>query len=472
MFRRLLVLACAVAIVAGAVSWQAQAAPVTGSFSMLIDFWGACYYDNPDTPDVECTKIDKILVHFYADLELTLSVSGLELYSQSHFTFAGLSTQLFRTTATVGAMTFNNWLVFAPDICEVEAGFSYIFGCAGNFTDPLTFRKKVAEVTLNIAGLTLGLRALFANLGPFNAPNFRTGLVLILGGATVSGINVRSETWVGAIPGYECFSNDVFLGTYWPTCQVYLDNGIVFGPPLNFNLELLQITGMKLAGVTHNIAIAMNFSGSAFPFLVPAVGQYVYSNSLQPSAIQITSTGRIDPLRLTVSNRLRLTYGLTVVQDMFNFAITIGEVSATAYFYITPGTTGDYNVVTGSLSMQYDPPGVSVTEIVSFCETDEGPGQPFVGLYVGPNLWALWRYGPPNCKQFTDGVQHHIIFAQAEVGDLTVGVGAMSRGSLIGNFDRFAIDAIWQVGGVSFESFTYFRTDYLVDQVFIVSVKF
>jgi hypothetical protein len=59
-------------------------------------------------------------------------------------------------------------------------------------------------VTLSIAGLTLGLRALFANFGGAS-PSFETGLVLILSGTTVSGITVRSETWVGARPGVECF---------------------------------------------------------------------------------------------------------------------------------------------------------------------------------------------------------------------------------------------------------------------------
>jgi hypothetical protein len=64
----------------------------------------------------------------------------------------------------------------------------------------LTFRKKIAEVTLSIAGLTLGLRALFGNFGTSSAPDFRAGLVLILSGQTVSGITVRSETWVGGAP--------------------------------------------------------------------------------------------------------------------------------------------------------------------------------------------------------------------------------------------------------------------------------
>jgi hypothetical protein len=457
MFRRLLVLACVAVIAAGAFPWQAQAAPVTGSFTMSLDFWGLHHPDWLDNP----VKIDKILVHWYADLNLTLSISGLELNSQTHFTFAGLSAQVLQATATVGAMTFNTWLVFAPDICETE--FSGYRFCAGDFTDPVTFRKKVAEVTLNIAGLTLGLRALFANLGPAATPSFQSGLVLILGGQTVSGITVRSETWVGAWPGYECFSNDLTTSPLYPACQVYLDNGFVI-PGFNFNLEALTLTGVKLAGVTHNVVILMNFSGKK---LVHApTGQTLQSTSMQPSFVEITSTGRVDPLRLTVTNRLRLFEGFSSITDRINFSITIGEASAGLYLYIYPGVTGAYNVRSTLLTLEYDPPGMTVTEWITFCNNDVGSG-----IDATASFFGLIGLGPLTCKN-TDGIRAHYIGFSGSVGDLSVGIAARSAGSLIGNFDAVAINAEWNVGGITVSSQTIMYTNYLNNQNFTIEVKF
>jgi len=445
MFRRLLVLACVAVIAAGAFPWQAQAAPVTGSFTMSLDFWGAQVSGEP-------TKIDKILVHWYADLNLTLSISGLELNSQTHFTFAGLSAQVLQATATVGAMTFNNWLVFAPDICETPNFVTFICGI-GDQDDPVTFRKKIAEVTLNIAGLTLGLRALFANLGSAPTPNFQSGLVLILAGQTVSGITVRSETWVGAFPGFECFSNDLTTSPLYPACQIVLDKGIVIPPPFSFNLERLILTGVRLAGVTHNITIEMNFRAGA-----PSV--------FQPTFVEITSTGRVDPLRLTVTNRLRLRNGFTSIDDRINFSITIGEASASWFLYIFPGVTGAYNIRTAAVALQYDPPGMTVQNLISFCTTDTGTG------IDGLRFAAFPAFLPAVACKRTDGIRAHYIGFSGEVGELSVFIAARSDGSLIGNFNAVAINAEWNVGGIIVSSTTLMYTNYLANQNFTIEVKF
>jgi hypothetical protein len=447
MFRRLLVLACVAVIAAGAFPWQAQAAPVTGSFTMSLDFWGALFYTG------EPTKIDKILVHWYADLNLTLSISGLELNSQTHFTFAGLSAQVLQATATVGAMTFNNWLVFAPDICETLNLVTCVVSGIGDQDDPVTFRKKIAEVTLNIAGLTLGLRALFANLGSAATPNFQSGLVLILAGQTVSGITVRSETWVGAFPGFECFSNDLEDSPLYPACQIVLDKGIVISPPFSFNLERLILTGVRLAGVTHNITIEMNFRAGA-----PSV--------FQPTFVEITSTGRVDPLRLTVTNRLRLRNGFTSIDDRINFSITIGEASASWFLYIFPGVTGAYNIRTAAVALQYDPPGMTVRNLISFCTTDTGTG------IDGLRFAAFPAFLPAVACKRTDGIRAHYIGFSGEVGELSVFIAARSDGSLIGNFNAVAINAEWNVGGITVSSTTLMYTNYLANQNFTIEVKF
>jgi hypothetical protein len=84
MFRRLLALTCALAVV-GALSWGANAAPVSGSFSLDIVF----YPQHIISVD-PINKIDLIDVKFEADLILTLSISGLDITSTTVFTFLGV----------------------------------------------------------------------------------------------------------------------------------------------------------------------------------------------------------------------------------------------------------------------------------------------------------------------------------------------------------------------------------------------
>jgi hypothetical protein len=138
---------------------------------------------------------------------------------------------------------------------------------AGSMLDqPLTFRKKAAEVTLSIAGLTLGLRALFANFGTVSAPNFVVGTVLILQGKTVSGIDVRSETWIGARQGFECFGEckpNQRLGTQNAFLFVpYPSTGGIVVPGFQPEEEKLYITGLRFAGLTNTIVIEMQLAGA------------------------------------------------------------------------------------------------------------------------------------------------------------------------------------------------------------------
>jgi hypothetical protein len=111
MFRRLLALTCALAVV-GALSWGANAAPVSGSFSLDIVFY-------PQAGD-PITKIDLIDVKFEADLILTLSISGLDITSTTVFTFLGVEFQSFVISATVGALTIKDTIIFSPTFFEFE----------------------------------------------------------------------------------------------------------------------------------------------------------------------------------------------------------------------------------------------------------------------------------------------------------------------------------------------------------------
>jgi hypothetical protein len=503
MFRRITALVCALAL-AGALSWTAQAAPVTGSLGLDLVFFPA---------SGGAFKIDYVAVKFEADLVLSMSISGLDLTSTTLFTFHGVEVQLFSAKATVGAMTFTTVLAFAPNILEFEdarssaasrgwclrdtapgnPGVPAAASCAngfsaglnlggspapdlsffsiflsdpvvqniylglwtdalltapGNFTvsqltPALTFRKKIAEVTLSIAGLTLGLRALFGNFGTSSAPDFRAGLVLILSGQTVSGITVRSETWVGARQGFECFGEckpasrlGFIISTFAPVPSL----GGVVGPSIPFEPqeEKLFITGLTLAGIRNDIAMEFVLAGAG-------------ASSLQPTNMSITSTWRITPLRLTITNIARFGAGLTLVRDIMLFGINIGEVGTTVQLDFRPNLFGAWETYFTALIMEFDPPGGKATIVALSCDFD-------TVCLAAPGFYPFLE------------VDYDIAF---EVGDLSVEIVAVMVGSLLKDLAEVDIYASWSLGGaVSIDSVTILTPDALFAQKFGVTVKF
>jgi hypothetical protein len=512
MFRRITALVCALAL-AGALSWTAQAAPVTGSFGLDLVFFPASGGD---------FKIDYVAVKFEADLVLSMSISGLDLTSTTLFTFHGVEVQLFSAKATVGAMTFTTVLAFAPNILEFEdarssaasrgwclrdtapgnPGVPAAASCAngfsaglnlggspapdlsffsiflsdpvvqniylglwtdalltapGNFTvsqltPALTFRKKIAEVTLSIAGLTLGLRALFGNFGTSSAPDFRAGLVLILSGQTVSGITVRSETWVGARQGFECFGEckpasrlGFIISTFAPVPSL----GGIVGPSIPFEPqeEKLFITGLTLAGIRNDIAMEFVLSGAG-------------ASSLQPTNMSITSTWRITPLRLTITNIARFGAGLTLVRDIMLFGINIGEVGTIVQLDFRPNLLGVWETLFTALIMEFDPPGGKASIVALSCDFDaDVVAGPLVGGFCAAN--AAYPFFE---------VDYGIAF---EVGDLSVEIVAVMVGSLLKDLAEVDIYASWSLGGaVSIDSVTILTPNALFAQKFGVTVKF
>ncbi len=529
MFRRITVLVCALAFLAGALSWTAAAAPITGSFTVDITFYPEqdCTVDRV-TWGISCegdvNKIDRIMVKFEADLVLTLSISGLELTSTTAFTFKGVEVQIFYAKATVGAMTFENALVFAPNILEIEevrsssgtrfyclnrsaphdygnasvsnlnlnnclvggtgAGiidpvFGYnswgsLFflsyseissgpianlsmgrwadgefdawhtpvvpgGVVGSMLDqPLTFRKKAAEVTLSIAGLTLGLRALFANFGTATTPSFTVGTVLILEGTTVSGIKVRSETWVGARQGFECF------GECKPNQRLGNQNAFLFVPyPATGGIvvdgfqpeeEKLYITGLTLAGTRHQAVIEFQLSGAG-------------ADSRQPTFAAIQSTARITPLNLSIINIARFDRGFErFLRDTLIFQISVGDAGGAVYLDFRPNAIGAMEMLYQLIYVEFDAPGATASIALVTCATDEYAG--FGGACNIPNFLGL---GTPN--PFLE-VDYDLLF---EVGDMTVYLFAATLGSLLKDLYLFSAKATWAIGPVTITSWTIFQ---------------
>jgi hypothetical protein len=466
MFRRLMILMAALAVAAAGWSLPAQAAPVSGSATLEIVFTPANFYEcGPE----EACKIDKILVKLEADLVLTLSVSGVDITSTSVFTFKGLEFQSFTFTGTVGALAFRSVLIFAPNIVEVQlvrdafgrprycinasdpGGLPFlpcpdpdddlwfllediihpvvgnliladIFDTAGHLDPALTFRKKIAELSLSLAGLTIGLRGLFANTGSVQTPDWNFGVVASVEGQTVSGITIRGETWIGARQGLECF------GECKPLERI---RGGKVETDFIIYEEKIFIRNLKIAGVTFGARLEFTFVG-------PSAGL---------SFLQLTQDFALAPFGLTVNNVINVMGPtLTIVQDVITTSVKVGDVSVLAQFVIRPAVTGAFNIFFAQLISTFDAPGVKVTDILVPC--------------IDENSCA----GP-------DGMLDHNLILSTSVGDVTLDIELDFSGLFTG-FYQAIIEVGWQLGNVTIRSSSVIDVNALLGQKIGIELKF
>jgi hypothetical protein len=470
MFRRFLVLTiAALAAVGAAWSLPAQAAPVSGSATLDIVFYPKA-----------AVKISEPWVKLELDAVLTLSVSGVDITSVSVFTFRGLETQSFTATGTVGALTFRNQFIFAPNIIEIEEvrttlglvgycvnfadpamphdntlttglpqcgshtdsgalGFwatiefydalsnltlASIMQLNGHLSPPLSFRKKVVDLSLNIAGLTIGLRGMFANIGSTTTPAWSTGVVASVEGQTVSGITIRGETWIGAKQGLECFGECKPL-------QIVRGGKVI----RNFVVteEKLFIRNLKIAGVTFGARMEFSFE--------PSVGVGL-------AYLELSQDFTLAPFGLTVNNLLRfMGPNLTIVANQITTSLRIGEMSATVRAFIYPSlTSGAYTVYFSDLITTFDPPGVKFTSHIRMCNDE-------------------------NTCAWPDGIIFHDLSLSTAVGDATIDI-LLEFAGLLRDFSFGFVGVSWQFGNVTFTSETYLDVDALLAQKFSIGVTF
>jgi hypothetical protein len=478
MFRRLMILMAALAVAAAGWSLPAQAAPVSGSATLEIVFTPANFYDCLAGPGFEPCKIDKILVKMEADLVLTLSVSGVDITSTSVFTFKGLEFQSFTFTGTVGALAFRSVLIFAPNIVEVQLvrdafgrarycinasdpgglippftacptpstllwnlledithpvvgnlTLADIFDRAGHLDPALTFRKKIAELSLSLAGLTIGLRGLFANTGSAQTPDWNFGVVASAEGQTVSGITIRAETWIGARQGLECF------GECKPLERI---RGGKVETDFIIYEEKIFIRNLKLAGITWGARLEFTFADAP-------------SYLIGLSFLQLTQDFALAPFGLTVNNVINIqpdpvTNALTIVQDVITTSVKVGDVSVLAQFVIRPAVTGSFDIYFAQLISTFDAPGVKVTDILVPC--------------IDENVCA-----------FPDGLLDHNLILSTSVGDVTLDIRLYLSGLFTG-FYQAIIEVGWQLGNVTIRSSSVIGVDALLGQKIGFELKF
>lgn len=486
MFRRLMTILAALAVAAVGWSLPAQAAPVSGSATLDIVF-------QPDpTSYPSPTKIDKILVKLELDLILTLSVSGVDITSQSTFTFRGLEYQSFVFTGTIGALVARSQFIFAPNIIEIQAvrdtlglpaycvnfadpaivdddgapltvglpdcniegdyaaehflylliegadlyttTVQYLHPAVRNLYlarlmeaqasdplgQPLTFRKKTVDLALSLAGLTIGLRGMFANLGSVTTPSWRMGIVASVEGQTVSGITVRGESWIGARQGLECFAE----------CKpIEIVRGGKVEDTFTFYEEKLFIRNLKIAGVTLGARLEFQF------FDAPVGLQFV----------ELTQNFKLAPFNLEINNTLNIVGpDLTLLSDTFVTQLKVGDIAMTVVGYIWPDFTGAFNLYWSRLISVFDPPGMKVVSDIQFCNEEL------------------------SCSSY---LFFHDLLLSATVGDMSINIGIRLNGIFTG-FVGSTIELAWKVGNVTLKSATILSTNALVAQLFSVGLSF
>jgi hypothetical protein len=456
------------------------AAPVSGSAIVDIVFFPAeqCKLSSNGQSWV-CTpgtKIDKISMKLETNIVLTLSVSGVDITSSSVFTFKGLEFQSFVTTGTVGALAFRTQLIFAPNIVEVQTGRdafggtiycisvsdpgpiaggafncpyagstwyslvegSYIhsvvanlflaalFDAAGHLDPTLIFRKKIVDLSLSLAGVTIGLRGLFANLGSAQSPTWRMGIVSSVEGRTVGGITVRAETWIGARQGLECF------GECKPLERI---RGGVIEDQFVVYEEKIFIRNLKVAGVTFG-------AWFEFVFFDPGPGQ-----TIGLSFIQLTQAFTLAPFDLTINNTIYIQgAGLAIIQDVITTQLKVGDISATASFYVRPAVTGALNIYFAQLTLTFDPPGVKVTDVLTPCLDENVCTKP-------------------------DGLLDHKLALSTTIGDVSLNIELYLTGFVTG-FYRAIVDVGWRVGNVAIKSSSVIGVNVLLGQRIGLEISF
>jgi hypothetical protein len=406
----------------------------------------------------DCSKVTGTWIKAEADLILTLSISGLDITSASTFTFKGLESEILRIVATVGALTVRTTLVFSSSITELEISrttgslsarycvnyhsnyhgtsditppftncpgadsnlyflvedlgvyhpiiqnlaLAYVFDNAGALDGPMYFMKKVVEFNLNIAGLVLGIRGLFANVGNGVTPVFASGLVLSLEGQTVSGITVRAETWFGARQGMECFAECK------PNQRVY--GGI---PVSTFTVqeEKLFIRNLTVAGITHSIRAEFQFWNDT-----QTVGPGL-------TYLEWNQRFRVTPLGLSINNTMRFNGNLIPRYDFLITSYKVGDLTVTAVFVFYMYITGNFEAQLAEFIVSFDPPGVTVTSDLVLCLDNPA------------------TFG---CTTSTGGVLEHDIYLSAAVGNFTFDAKFIFFG-LINNFYEVWFDVTYQL---------------------------
>ncbi|MCS7274525.1 MAG: hypothetical protein NZ610_03850 [Candidatus Bipolaricaulota bacterium] len=316
-----------------------------------------------------------------------------------------------------------------------------LFDTAGHLDPALTFRKKVVDLTLNIAGLVLGLRGMFANIGgplPTSNPpaNWRMAVVTFAEGQTVSGIAIRAETWIGARQGAECF------GECKPLERVF--SGMVEDQFIIYE-EKIIVRNVRIAGVTWGARLE-------FWFAPIETGDTLNQTGL--NFIQLTQAFTLAPFGLSISNVMNIgkvgAVSLQLRSNNLTTSLRVGDMAVTATLVYRPASTGGaMTVFFSQIVVDFDPPGMKWRSILTPCVDETTcPGAGAVAGWLG-----------------------HDIFLTATVGDVDISIW-LGFIQLMRDFYGGAIDVSWKIGNLTVKSSTVLHPDSLAAQRISLEMKF
>lgn len=311
-----------------------------------------------------------------------------------------------------------------------------IFDTAGHLDPALTFRKKVVDLVLAVAGATINLRGLFANIGSAAVPNWRMGWVTSVEGATVSGITIRAETWIGARQGAECFGEckpleRVFAGMVEDTFVIYE--------------EKLIFRNVRIAGITWGGRLE-------FWFAPIEVGDTLNQTGL--NFVQLTQAFTLAPFGLSISNVMNVgrvgANSLQLRSDNLTMSLRAGDMAVSATLIYRPASTSTAMTVYFALIVvDFDPPGMKWRSILTPC-VDENTCY-LAGAIAG---WFA-----------------HDILLSAAVGDVSISIW-MGFLQLMRDFYGGSVDVAWKIGNLTITSSTVLHPDSLAAQRFSFGMSF
>jgi hypothetical protein len=460
-----------------------DAAPIHGRFTAHLAATPACSFSGGLAGLLNnnglCAKVDDLRVMLESDLSLMLTLEGLDVASETVLTFQGLESQKFTISGILGAVSFTDILVFAPNVIEIEfvrspgtlsirycinlatpgditppfqdcpipddflffllenegtfhpavahLVYSDIVDQAGMLDDPLTLRKQTIEMSVTLAGLTSSLRWLLANMSSVQTQNWQAGLILALEGQTVSGTTVRAETWVGARQGLEC----------WGMCSAAERGyGGTIVPGFVAQEEKIFVRNLNLFGITHHFRVEFKF-GQSNPL----------DNGL--SYVEWHQISRLTPfgVGLTLNNTLRFDGNLNPRFGSLMMRLNHGDMLATTILYFYPNVGGDWEAQLAELIVMYDPPGAIVTSDLVLCTE---------------SFYAI------SCAE---GVLQHHLLISAAVGSLTVDLRFIFFG-LVSNFSELWADVSWRVGSVTLKTSLVLGLDFVGAFSFEIGMAF
>lgn len=504
MFRRLLTLIAVLAVACAGWSWTAHAAPVSGSALIEVVFIPSTVSDAVGQLKLDRVHVkfeaDLILTLSVSGIDITstsaFTFKGLEFQSfvasgtvgpaafRVQLIFAPNIVELrhYRDSvgrsrycldssnpaltgfvppcpglATVGGVTINpllsRWTAIYGTfhMYGLLNGFYHsaienlvlarVFDSAGHLDPALTFRKKVVDLSLNIAGLVLSLRGMFANIGgplPTSTPpaNWRMAWVTSAEGQTVSGITIRAETWIGARQGAECF------GECKPLERVFA--GMVEDQFIIYE-EKIIIRNVRIAGVTWGARLE-------FWFAPIEAGDTLNQTGL--NFIQLTQAFTLAPFGLSISNVMNIgkvgNVSLQLRSNNLTTSLRVGDMAVTAILvYRPPSTGGAMTVFFSQIIVDFDPPGMKWRSILVPC-VDET-------TCTAAGAVAGWL--------------GHDIFLSAAVGDVTIDIW-LGFLQLMRDFYGGSVDVSWKIGNLTVRSSTVLHPDSLAAQRISLEMKF